>query len=458
MRPTIPKHHDLFVPAVEHQLALELAEVDAVISAHHEWVRLVHVDLTKARGVDGRTGRKGMSAAQVLRLGFLKHRLRRTARELEHDLADSLSLRGFLGLGLADESPKRSTIQENLALVRPETWGKLLEGFARSAEAQEHEKGDKARVDATVVETNVHAPSDSSLLWDCIRVLTRLMTVASEVFEVAFTDLSKTAKRLHHGIFYARTQAQREPAYREFVEVAERVNAQVDVVLSGLRGLMPRIDERVDTLIAKLADYRGIFARVIDQTRRRVLLGEKVPSLEKVFSIFERHTDIVVNGNRPAMYGHKVTFTVGASGFTLDCIIERGNPGDVTLAVRQIARQKALLGKAPKSVALDGAYASNENLEKAKALGVERCAFSKGRGLTPEEMAGSRRTYRRLRDFRAGIEAIVSFLKRAFGLDRCTWKGWAHFRSYVWSAVFSANMTLLARARIAAARARPCAA
>ena len=458
MRPTISKQHDLFVPPVEHDLALELEQVDAVIGAHPEWVRLVHADLTRARGVNARAGRKGMSAAQVLRLCFLKHRLQRTPRELAYDLADSLSLRQFLGLGLGDRSPKRSAIQDNLALVRPATWGKLLEGFARSPEAQEHETGDKSRIDATVVETNVHAPSDSSLLWDCVRVQTRLMALAAESFGVAFTDFSKTAKKLHHGIFYARTQAQREPAYREFVEVAEKVNAQVDVVLSGLRGLASSTDDRVSALIAELDEYRLIFARVIDQTRRRVLLGEKVPSQEKVFSIFERHTDIVVNGNRPAMYGHKITLTVGASGFTLDCVIERGNPGDVTLAVRQIERQKALLGKAPKSVALDGGYASNENLEKAKALGVERCAFSKGRGLTPEEMAGNRRTYRRLRDFRAGIEAIVSFLKRAFGLDRCTWKGWAHFQSYVWSAVFSANMTLLARARIAASRARPCAA
>lgn len=453
MRPTISKQHDLFVPPVVHDLALELVEIDAVIGAHPEWVRWVHSDLTTVRGVSGRVGRRGMPAARVLRVGVVKHRLGKSLDDLASLLGDSFSLRGFVGLGLTEKSPSASTIQENLAMVRPETWGKLLKAFAQSAEAQEHETGEKVRIDATPVESNIHAPSDSSLLWDCTRVLTRLMTLTSELFGVEFADHSKAAKKLHHAIFYARTQAQREPAYREFLDTAEKVRAQVDAVLEALGAL--ELDTQGDRggrddLSAEVTKYRDLFVRVIDQTRRRVINGETVPALEKVFSIFESHTDILVSGNRPAKYGHKITLTIGASGFTLDCVIERGNPGDVTLAVRQLKRQKALFGRAPRSAALDGSYASEENLENAKALGVERCAFSKGRGLTPEEMAGSRRTYGRLRNFRAGVEGIVSFLKRSFGLDRCTWKGWAHFQSYVWSAVLSANLTLLARARIAA--------
>ena len=453
MRPTISKQHDLFVPPVKHDLALELVEIDAVIDAHPEWVRLVHADLTKKRGVDGRVGRRGMSAARLLRVGLVRPRLGLSLDDLASLLADSCALRGFLGLGLTEKSPSASTLQENIAWVRPETWGELLRGFARSSEAQEHETGEKVRIDATPVPTNVHAPSDSSLLWDCVRVLTRLMALAAEVFGVEYTDHSKETKKLHNAIFYARTQAQREPAYGDLLRAAGNVRSEANAVTKVLRTFKPSsAEERVrrDTLVAEIDEYQALFVKVIDQTRRRVLEGEKVPAHEKVFSIFEPHTDILVNGQRPAKYGHKVTLTVGASGFTLDCVIERGNPCDVTLAVRQLERQKALFGKAPKSAALDGAYASNENLEKAKELGVERCAFSKGRGLTPEEMAGSRRTYRRLRDFRAGIEGVVSFLKRSFGLDRCTWKGWAHFQSYVWSSVLSANLTLLARARIEA--------
>lgn len=449
MRPTIPRQHDLFVPPVEHDLALELAEIDAVIGAHPEWERRVHADLTRSRGVSARVGRPGMSGGQVLRVALLRFRLGLPPRTLAPLLSDSLGLRGFLGLGITDEAPKRSAIQDNLAKVSEETWGWLLQEFARSAEAREHENGEKVRIDATPVPTNVHAPSDSSLLWDCVRVLTRLMNLATEAFDVEFTDHSAKTKKLHHAIFYARTQAQREPAYRDLLLAAGNVRSEADAVTKTLRGLTSDLDQR-DALVAQIEYYLSLFVRVIDQTRRRVLEGEKVSASEKVFSIFEPHTDILVSGQRPAVYGHKVTLTVGASGFTLDCVIERGNPGDVTLTVRQLERQKALFGQAPKSAALDGAYASDENLARAKELGVERCAFSKGRGLTPEAMAGNRRTYGRLRDFRAGIEGVVSFLKRSFGLDCCTWKGWARFQAYVWSAIFSANLTLLARARIAA--------
>ena len=188
-----------------------------------------------------------------------------------------------------------------------------------------------------------------------------------------------------------------------------------------------------------------------DETRgsgRRALPEE---DSEKILSIFELHTDLIVkSGNRPPEYGHKITITAGASGLVLDCVIEEGNPGDVSVAVRQLERQKALFGKAPRAAAFDGAYASRENLEQAKALGVERVAFSRGRGLTPEDMVGSRRTYGRLRRFRAGVEATISLLKRSFGLDRCTWKGARGFAAYVWSAVVAANLTLLARARLCA--------
>jgi transposase, IS5 family len=143
-----------------------------------------------------------------------------------------------------------------------------------------------------------------------------------------------------------------------------------------------------------------------------------------------------------------VAITAGRSGLVLDCVIERGNPADVTMTLRQLERVKELRGEAPRDAILDGGFASRANFEGAKALGVERCVFSKSKGLSKEEMAGSRRTFGRLKNRRAGIEGIISRLKRAFGLRRCTWKGWRRFQSYVWSAVVAANLTKLARLRL----------
>ncbi len=108
---------------------------------------------------------------------------------------------------------------------------------------------------------------------------------------------------------------------------------------------------------------------------------------------------------------------------------------------RHIARQ----GTPPRQTASDGGYASLDNLSRAKALGVHDVAFHKKRGLAIDNMVKSRWVYRKLRNFRAGIEANISCLKRAFGLARCTWRGLAHFKAYVWSSVVAYNLALFAR-------------
>jgi IS5 family transposase len=390
----------------------------------------------------------------VLRLQFLKHRLDVSLRKLSKIVNDSVGFREFLGLGLEDRGPKRSTMQDNLSKVRPETWGKILHSQVRSPELRELESGDKQRIDATVVKTNIHPPSDSSLLWDGVRTLTRLMSQARLLFaEVEFEDRSKQAKKLKAKIYWARRKEQRRPTYEALLNEVRFVDAQAARVIAALDALRLRSVQDAalrDALASELRRYRGLTARVIDQTVRRILQGETVPCDEKLYSIFEPETDMIVKTkNRPPEFGHKVTLTMGVH-FVLDCIVERGNPADVTLAVRQVERQVELRGSAPEQVAFDGGYASAANLEKIKALGTKRCAFSKGRGLTQSDMAGSRRTFGRLRRFRAGVEGKISWLKRDFGLDRCTWRSWPRFSAYVWSACFAANLSKLARLRLSA--------
>lgn len=202
---------------------------------------------------------------------------------------------------------------------------------------------------------------------------------------------------------------------------------------------------RAQKLADELTHYVGLLRRVIEQTERRVLRGEKVPATEKLVSLFEPHTDIIVKDRRDTLYGHKIFLTGGASGLILDCVVEGGNPADATMALPMLERQKTLYGRPPRQAAFDGGFASKENLKDAKELGVEDVAFSKRRGLKVSEMTRSSWVYRRLRDFRAGIEGLISFLKRAFGLDRCTWRGAESFASYVQASVLTANLLTLAR-------------
>jgi hypothetical protein len=202
-------------------------------------------------------------------------------------------------------------------------------------------------------------------------------------------------------------------------------------------------------IIKELNHYLPLARQVVCQTRRRVLQGESVPAQDKIVSIFEPHTDIIRKDRRDTYYGHKICVTGGSSNLILDCVILDGNPADSDLTGLMLQRQKSIYGRYPLKAAFDGGFSSQANLEKAKADGVKDVCFSKGRGLGEGDMCRSRRVYKGLRDFRAGIESGISWLKRSFGLGRCTWKGLGSFKSYVWASVVSANLLTIARTQLA---------
>jgi IS5 family transposase len=172
-----------------------------------------------------------------------------------------------------------------------------------------------------------------------------------------------------------------------------------------------------------------------------------VPAGDKLVSLFETHADIIVKGGRDVHCGHKLNLATGRSGLILDVVIEAGNPADAERFLPMLERHIEHHGTPPRQTACDGGYASLDNLRRAKAMGVHDVAFHKKRGLSVDNMVKSRWVYRRLRNFRAGIEANISCLKRAYGLARCTWRGLDHFKAYVWSSVVAYNLALFARLR-----------
>ena len=163
-----------------------------------------------------------------------------------------------------------------------------------------------------------------------------------------------------------------------------------------------------------------LIERIIDQTDRRVIKGESVPVEEKVVSLFEPHTDIIVKDKRQVQYGHKINFGSGKHGMILDAVIESGNPADSSRLLPMIKRLDEVYGKLPNQVAADAGYASTTNIDAAKALGIKAVGLLKKRGMTVEVMTGSEWVYKKLKRFRAGIEGNISTLERAFGLGRCT--------------------------------------
>jgi IS5 family transposase len=303
------------------------------------------------------------------------------------------------------------------------------------------EKGQKIRIDATTVESDIHHPTDSELLCDGIEVITRLLIACQRITGRGFTDHRRRAKRRRLAILNHRGKKRKE-AYRDLLKVARKTRSYGRAVLENETLLKdPTQLDRVE----KLRHYLDLHEKVIIQTDRRVLQGESVPAQEKVLSLFEEHTDIIQKGGRETVFGHKIYLTCGKSSLMLDCVVERGNPCDSTRTQRLLERQQQLYGRAPRQASLDGCFASKDNLKWAKKQGIRDVAFAKKAGLKIEQMAHSSWIYQQLRRFRAGIEGCISTLKRAFGLSRCNWKGWDHFQRYVQLSVVSFNLVVLAR-------------
>ena len=431
----------------------EFEQMALVLDANPEILDLAFADLTKGRRSD--TGREGMTAEQVLRCAIVKQLRELTYDDLEFLLADSYSLRSFIRLR-QDQFPSTSTLQSNIKSLREATWIAIHQFIISYADEEKLEKGRKLRLDSTVVETDIHAPSDSTLLWDGVRVITRWLFEGKEFSPqpgYRFSDHRRVMKKRLLKIQNTRSKTARESAYRDMLEYAYRVctyGKEAAEELYEYKGGKDPFDMfRARDLADRIARAVILLNKVIDQTNRRVLKKEKVPASEKVVSLFETHTDIIVKSRRKTEYGHKIFVVGGESNLIIDCLIERGNPADSECFKKLLDRQYQYYGRAPRQTAADGGFASKANVEYAKSCQVKDVVFSKKRGIEVKDMARSEWVYRRLKNFRAGIEATISTLKRSYGLNRCTWKGWEGFKQYVWSAIVSYNLQVIARMKLA---------
>jgi IS5 family transposase len=408
---------------------------------------LVYADLLNNKG-EPETGREAMTAEQVLRAIALKQRFALSYEGLSFELADSNSVRAFGRVPLSMASPSGSTLQRNIKRVKASTLEAINHLVISYAQDKKIESGRSTRSDCTVVETNIHEPSDSSLLWDCVKVLVRVMTKAREAFGVHFESRLRRAKRRAIGILNAKSKEQRTALYRDLLKVTNETMVQASDVVVQLKDTRCAGLKSAVTMFAiehEIREISALASRVVAQTERRVLRGESVPATEKIVSIFEPHTDIIVKDRRDTLYGHKICLTSGASGLVLDVVVEKGNPADSTLARKMVERVGSVLGRLPKQVSFDGGFSSKANVHEIKGLGVTDVVFSKHVGLEVTDMAKSRWVFRKLRNFRAGIEAGISFLKRTFGLSRCNWRGFDSFSAYVWGSVLSCNLLVVAR-------------
>lgn len=411
---------------------------------------LAHVEACLIQDVENPdTGRRGMSADQVLRMALIKQMYSLSYRDLQARVEDSILLRRFAGYEFS-WVPSSSALQANIKSIDGDTWEAVNTALVKVAMKHGIDSGEKVRIDTTSVETLIHHPTDSSLLWDGVRVLTRLLLGVRDRFppvSFPFHNRTRVCKRLYIEICNAKSEKAAQASYRRLLGYTQEV---LQFALGAARALRAAVrEEQVDDLEAgiwagKLDHYIDLVRKVIDQTRRRVLRGEKVSAEEKIVSIFEEHTDILEKGGRETEFGHKICLTIGDSSLILDCQILDGNPADSAIFIDSLEDFRRKYRRIPPGVATDKGFGSSDNAKAAREMGVESLTFSK-RPLAEEAqgLLASGLTERMLIRFRAGAEAVISAAKRGVNLARCLWRGWDGFCAYVWSAITAHNLKMI---------------
>lgn len=426
------------------------------IDEHKELVERVRRDLQ--RGLKNpTTGRNGMTAEQVLRSLTLQRVKNWDYRELRERIADGFTLRRFTGF-FSRPVPKHDAFNRAFKRLTPQTLQAINKLVVRAAVALGLENGKKLRVDTTVVETDIHHPTDSTLLWDTVRVVTRLVRQLNELLPKgvgAFTIRTRAARRRMQAIerMTPKQRSQRqEDKYRELITITKQVVADARRVLERIkkvRGIDVLQEMAIRTLRLQIEHYCQLGDRVIDQAHRRVLQGEQVPSGQKVYSIFEPHTDLIKRGkvDKPVEFGHKVFLAESACGLITQYRVLDGNPSDEDHVKPSLMRHKKTFGNAPELYSTDRGFYSEKNVQTCEQAGVGVASIpQRGGKKTPERDAHERSsTFKKGQRFRAGIEGRISVLFRGRGMKRCLAQGRTGFELLVGAAVLANNLMAIAR-------------
>ena len=285
-------------------------------------------------------------------------------------------------------TPKKAVLQKTISAITAASWEAINQAVVRSARQTKLEPATMVRIDSTVTEALMHEPSDSSLLWDAVRVMTRLLKRAPALAgaaAISWRDHRRLAKKRAHAIEHSRGKERKAKLYRELIAATRATKEALERTLA----LATCAGPAAAGWCREVRHYLPLIERVMTQTRRRVFDGEAVPASEKLVSLFEPHADIIVKGGRAVQYGHKINLATGRSGLILDVVVESGNPADAERFLPMLERHIACHGQPPRQTASDGGYASAANLSQAKALGVSDVAFHKKAHLGIEAMVKS---------------------------------------------------------------------
>ncbi len=416
----------------------EFALIDTILEDHPELIALLSEDILRGNK-SSKFGRQDIpSIEQIVRASIFKEMKNLDYRELAFAQEDSRICATFIKL---DERKPFSfqMFQKYISRISEESLQRVLYEINKIAISEGLEDVKSIRQDSTVVKTNIHYPTNNALVWDCIKESHRLLEqLHEECDNVSFRDYRKSAKRMYFKINVTKSK-KRELAFRNqlgtFTKSINQVSNALKKKVKTIKGM---------ALMAALEEFLPVMKQVYSVAHRKQILGENVPNSEKIFSIYEPHTDIIVKGGRDILFGHKINLAGGRSNLILDCQILEGNPADTKLFQPTLDRVISGYGITPRDSVTDGGYAWGENVDHCKTSGITNIVFNKVVG-SLKNIASSKNMETRLKKWRSGIEAVISNWKRGFSIRVCEWKGWEHFKAKVLWSVIAYNFRVMTR-------------
>jgi transposase, IS5 family len=430
------------------------------VLADEQIVAAVYEALAKRHPNSRSRGRRGAPAEMVLRLLILKHVRNWSYDVLEREVRANLVYRDFTRVG-GGKMPDAKTMGRWGLALGPEVLKQVHARMVRIAQDSGVTAGRRMRVDTTVVETNIHHPTDSTLLGDGVRVLTRIMKKISKIAGTAgakLCDRSRTMKlRLLEIARVARAkgpvrQDRLKQRYRQLLDATSRVVGQAkrfsEEIAQGVKRSTNVLTQlALEGLRQELDEMTARVKRVMKQTRARMFRGN-TRSEGKLLSLFEPSTEVIRKGKagKPNEFGKMVKLQEAENQIVIDYEVFARRPNDADLLIEAIETHQASLGRTPRLVAADAAFYSTKNEAAAKVMGVKRVCIPNRSTKSPErKREQKKRWFRNGQKWRTGCEGRISVVKRRHGLDRCRYKGFVGMKRWVGLGVIADNIVNIGR-------------
>jgi IS5 family transposase len=449
------------VPKLKLEMEPELAQLDELLD-DDELFSLVRADLMKRYPNSGRLGRHSTPVEVILRMLVVKRLYGFSYEQTEHFVNDSIVLRQFCRLYL-ESAPDDTTLIRWANQIGSETLASLNERAVELARSLKVTRGRKLRVDSMVVETNVHHPTDSALLSDGVRVLSRLLRRAKkmlpteeidrlpkEIFRTRNRSVRHVSQQLHRIARRKGEDAKTElkEAYRKLIGITQASRAQAVKVAEALRG---NVDERARRLLERFEHFLPLVEQGMAQATRRVLYGEQLPAAEKLLSLFEEHTRIITRhkAGKPREFGREILIDEVDGGIVSRYEILAETGSERSKLPESLGAHQERFGRAPFLLAGDRGLYSAENEKTAQHSGVKRVVLPKSGKLSEKRKQHEKqRWFKSGFRFRAGIEGRISVLSRAFGLDLCPEHGEEGMERWVGWGILAHNLRQISRTQV----------